>query len=658
MSVRRIRNIQAKWIPSNEVKYLENISKKKVGVHLPRNKLQEVIDFFSNRKFSVIKILNNSLKLAFEKYSTLNRSIDIIVNSQDLIRIKRQIVPIRTHLSTDILNQTIPTYLKRFSNMPAIDYTKRNLFFKLVKRGSDRNKQPPKSDYQEQRSPSTKPKMIFKNDQKLRIQERSQTCYQQGSEDHRQNDAQNVHSEYSYSIQQTSPSYCNKPERYKDCRKEPTKHSILCKKVRKCGKASVEGFEDRKKSAESEKVPTKYFEEHKKLTETECQGSSKDFKRYEQRQFDQTRSNKVFHAYDQDDRKLPAQKADKKESKILSKMDRIMICVQKHSSDTIKSFLPKKAANLEQKNSRCSKDACSNSSKLHEDILPDPAPPKSIHWSEKMRVGQHKKKHSPSICPSPIVFIPHQQSSKKKPKAEISRDLQAEGLQHSSTDSHSCVKYRTKRESSNARSSTQDSYLSRKTRYDDGDKKCFATRKYTKNQTSFVAYKSGSCEKSENPYQVKDVSDSKGDVSSLKYGLSKRPNPKEMQTTYMNRKPHKVKTRSLKKSEETYLPIRKKRKCFKGSGEWKKQKYQVRLKIFKSKNGLDPCLPTVIEVQRNDRSFIEEIQRPRLSPVHREISKLLKRPCNFKCCRLDDITKTKKRIKKGKGKVTKRKKCP
>lgn len=658
MSVRRIRNIQPKWIPSDEVKYSENTSKEKVGVHLPRNKLQEVIDFFSNRKFSAIKILNNSLKLAFEKYSTLNRSIDITVDPQDLIRIKRQIVPIRTHLSTDVLNQTIPTYLKRFSNMSAINYTKRNLFFKLVKRGSDRNKQHPKSDCQEQRSPSTKPKMVFKNDQKLRIQERSQTCFQQGSEDHRQNDAQNVHSEYSYSIQQTSPSYFNKPERYKHCRKEPTKHSDDRKKVRKCGKASVEGFEDRKKSAESEKLPTKCFEEHKKLTEADCQRSSKDFEHYEQHQFDQTRSSKVIHAYDQDDRKSPAQKADKKESKILSKMDRIMVCVQKHSSDIIKSFLPKRAENLEQKNSRCSKDACSNSSNLHEDILPDPAPPKSIHWSEKMRIGQHKKKHSPPICPSPIVFIPHQQSSKKKLKTEVSQDLQAEGLQHSSTDSPSCVECGTKRGSSNARSSTQDSYLSRKTRYDNGDKKCFSIRKYTKSQTSFVAYKSGFCEKSENPCQVENVSDSKGDVLSLKYGLSKRPNPKEMQTTYMNRKPDEVKTRSLKKSEETYLPIRKKRKCFKGSGEWKEQKYQVRLKIFKSKNGLDPCSPTVIEVKRNDRSFIEEIKRPRLSPVHREISKLLEHPCNFKCCRLDDIAKTKKRVKKGKGKVTKRKKCP
>ena len=541
-SARKLRDVRPKCIQLEEIKDGENTSAKKIEVRLPLNRLREVIDFFfwSGTSFPAIKISSNSWKLAFGKYSTLNRLRDIDIVLADLRnfhRGNRPIVPIKTPPSARnrLLNRPFFTRLTpRFHSVAAINCARRKLSLKLAKRGADKNQEPAKS----RRELSSTSREVFKD-----------RCESDVKED--------LNAEYLRSIQRASPSYSNKPGVYsaKFFPDDPPQ------------KSTEPNSEDRKKSAGNDKVSMERREDRKKSTETDFEQQRRSNARTT------SQSDKVYdRSCDRNDRRS-RDTVEEKRTRVLSNVDRIIACVQRHTSyGTVWSFLSKKSKRTP-KSIESHEDAYDGSS---EELRPDPSPPKSVHWSETTKRSQT----SLSGRPSPIVFAPH------KPRAESSRKKrEAEG-------SSSLVR------KVNDNVSKRNGCLPRRTRYENGDKKCFSSRKYAKSR-NFVAYTGGRWKEPLRMGIVKD-DDVKNDS-------------KETRRIPMDCKLHKIgETESLKKSRvETYLPRRERREGFEGSGEWKRQQYQVRLKIFKSKNGLDPCPPVTIRAQRlGDRFSPEEIKKP------------------------------------------------
>ena len=508
LSARKLRDVRPKCIQLKEIKDPGNTATEKIEVRLPRNRLQEVIDFFWDRTSSAaIKILSNSLKLAFGRYSTLNRPRDIdivLAGPRDFHRGKRPIVPTKTRPSAldHLPHPASFTHLtRRFDSAAAINYTKRQLSFKLVNRGADKNQETAKS--KRELSP------VSKDTNKDRCESE-----------------EDPNAVYLRSVQRASPSYSNKPEEYR-ARLFP---------------------DDREK-------PTERSGDGKKSTVTDREGNSTDF---EQQCRTTSQSDKVYDrsfdgGNDGESKKMSQDTIERKRTRVSSYLDKIIACVRKHSP----YLRSKKSVNRPPKNRIESRGREDTS----EETRPDPSPPRSVHWSERM-------KRSRTSHPSPIVFVPHEPRAKKR-----------EALARKA-------------------GTRRNSYLPRGMRYKNGDKKCFSTRKYASSLENFVAYTGRRSKEQLRMVKVKD--DVKNDYEEtwrIRMGCCKL---------------HKIgETECLKKSAGC-LPRRERHECFESCGEWRSQEYRVRLKIFKkAKNGLDPCPPVTIRVQQpGDRFSPGQIKKP------------------------------------------------
>lgn len=286
---------------------------------------------------------------------------------------------------------------------------------------------------------------------------------------------------------------------------------------------------------------------------------------------------------------------------------------------------------------------------------PDPPPPKSSHWSENLnKPREYRSPCSRKSSPSPMIFIPYQKSGNKRARKDSSprkypsqnrpiystckRPSRKRASVKEEDDESSCNKYRMVSEEKDER----------QIRLPVKEK---SPRK-VKSQESFGKTS-----------EISDVSDC--NTETLKYRLSKCPS---MQESLQNNKCKLPEEEFVSREETTeYSKPRRarspeKKKRYKSTGEWKKQTYQIRLKIYKTKDDLDPCPPVVSEIRPSDPGFVEEIKEPRLSPVHREIAKRLKDPCPPKYCPNVDIEKTKlkalKEKQRCKKKAKRRMKCP
>ncbi|KAK1130137.1 hypothetical protein K0M31_019821 [Melipona bicolor] len=504
LSARKLRDVRPKCIQLEEIKDPGNTATEKIGVRLPRNRLQEVIDFFWDRTSSptAIKILSNSLKLAFGRYSTLNRPRDIdivLAGPRDFHRGERPIVPIKTRPSAldHLLNRASFTHLTpRFRSVTAINYAKRKLSFKFLDRGADKNQEPARS----KREPSPASREIRED---------------------RSESEEDPNAEYLRSVQRASPSYSKKPEVYR----------------------AKLFSDDREKSAETDRG-----------------GNSTDFE--QQRRSNPRTISQSDKAYDRscdggNDRRSARDTIEEKRTRVSSNVDRIVACVRKHSP-YLRWLLSKKSEK------RTSKSVeWRGREDTSEETRPDPSPPKSVHWSERTK----RSRASLSSRLSPIVFVPHEEGSKKR---------------------------KTPARKVNDKVSRRNSYLPRKTRYENGDKKCFSARKYARSRANFVAYTGGRSKEQ------------------LRMGKSKDDPGETRRIARIGCKLHKTGETGCLKKSVGYLPRRERRERFESSGEWKRQEYRVRLKIFKKpKNGLDPCPPVTIRAQRlGDRFSPEEIKKP------------------------------------------------
>lgn len=144
-------------------------------------------------------------------------------------------------------------------------------------------------------------------------------------------------------------------------------------------------------------------------------------------------------------------------------------------------------------------------------------------------------------------------------------------------------------------------------------------------RASFATFGTTSYAKPGSSFRITDVGDSGPSVSSPRYRLSKYPSAQEM----CQSADHELPRTSIKRAEKqrySCLPSRKVAKPYKSSGEWRSQTYPIRLRIYKSRNHLDPCLPLITDVRRNDLCFAKKMEAPKLSTVHHEIVKMVK------CC--------------------------
>lgn len=145
----------------------------------------------------------------------------------------------------------------------------------------------------------------------------------------------------------------------------------------------------------------------------------------------------------------------------------------------------------------------------------------------------------------------------------------------------------------------------------------FVSRKKPRVVQQFPLTKSGRCcvdkKEQEKDLTTLDISDCNPSIAGFKYRLSKCPSVKEIQCVDVNHvssdtdvvaqpkqdaalsvceKIERQESRPQVKEEE-------KRKRFKSSNGWSRQRYKIRLKIFQKGNGhLDPCLPRIVELRQ------------------------------------------------------------
>ncbi|XP_078034020.1 uncharacterized protein LOC144468435 [Augochlora pura] len=230
----------------------------------------------------------------------------------------------------------------------------------------------------------------------------------------------------------------------------------------------------------------------------------------------------------------------------------------------------------------------------------DPLPPKPFHWSQKRRRSQ-------GLPCGPEIFIPYKSSVRPKSKHRTSpRKVHVDDLIQEP------IGYQPLKNASNRRGfnkAWQESCTSnpRIVRFE--DKKGYQTIRKIKtgeelrSETSFATLGSSSCQKPAGTFIIDDVSNARPNTSALKYRLTKCPTVDQMWQQCRCELPEvPVKSVTIPKP----IPVKRRRvQPVQGTGEWKEQRYPVRLKIFKSKDTLDPCLPTMIEVSKDRSSILE-----------------------------------------------------
>ncbi|KAL6436632.1 hypothetical protein ACFW04_004825 [Cataglyphis niger] len=145
----------------------------------------------------------------------------------------------------------------------------------------------------------------------------------------------------------------------------------------------------------------------------------------------------------------------------------------------------------------------------------------------------------------------------------------------------------------------------------------FVSRKKPRVVQQFPLTKSGHCyvEKQEKDFTTLDISDCNPSIAGFKYRLSKCPSVKEIQSIDVNHEscdscadvvaqPKQeaalfVCEKIERKESRPQVKGEEKRKRFKSSNGWSRQRYKIRLKIFQKGNGhLDPCLPRIVELRQ------------------------------------------------------------
>ncbi|XP_076292807.1 uncharacterized protein LOC143215016 [Lasioglossum baleicum] len=254
-------------------------------------------------------------------------------------------------------------------------------------------------------------------------------------------------------------------------------------------------------------------------------------------------------------------------------------------------------------------------------------PMKSNHWTQKKQPDSRTQAYGIE------VFIPYQSSIRQKVKQRPPpRKIDVQSLIQ---DPAKCQRPGTeaKPKSRVFNKEWQESSSSNPciVQFDDKKSHCFKlprgvkTGEEVRGEASFAALGSSSYQKPAGSFKMDDVNDAKPNMSTLKYRLAKCPVVKEMwqhadcQLPKISAKPVKI---------PPAIPVtRRKVAPFKASGEWGGQKYQIRLRIYKSKDCLDPCLPKMAEVTR-DRSRIDSsmIQAPKFKQTDHD--KCMTCPCS------------------------------
>lgn len=372
-------------------------------------------------------------------------------------------------------------------------------------------------------------------------------------------------------------------------------------------------------NADSSRAEEQQQQEHRKPPESvECEKSSRDSQPRESPRVESKKLSEERAAADTPAKSEP------------SKVDKLISYVREYGGSAIKKCKAETAKYMKLSKSRCAEIQHPDLSNVPQspETRPDPPPPKSDHWSEN--ASKRPKRRCPTSKPEPMVYVPYE-ASRPETSAEDSTAAdcpRGSPKPRARDESH---KFSSKTCIPGRRTGTPTS----------PHIKCVVS--FEETDERYAQLPSPAASKREKAFELDDVSDLKPNVSSLKYRLSKCPAVLKAWKVCDYPKPE-AEIKTVKLAKDCFLPRRKKWKHYKGSGEWMKQTYPYRLKVFKSKDCLDPRPPTVIEMKRGDRLAADQVKQPKLSPVHRELAKFVNSSCPPKYCSDVDIAKTKKRI--------------
>lgn len=570
-SIPRINIIYQKCTQFDKTKYLEYIFNK-ILQFSPFYKLQEGVYLSPNSK-KFTKIFDK-LENPFEKDSILNRPST--VNYQNFNFIRQQV-------STYILNRRFPIHLKRLTLTKPLainNYSKRNFSnFKLVKDGYEKyykqilekcekrtsdEKSGKKIPFKlVKKSPKRKSSKNNQEEEKIVSDNVLKKC----SAEESLNSCEQAQLINEKCIRMIEKSRHKKADKCKDARKE-------CQKIlmeHDAQKMSKEKDEKLLMKDECQKTTTRQEDQ---VEFSRCDRNQEVHSKKKNPSSSSTSSSSNPTKTSTDDSATGGQKTfqtisnnstasnsmTNEMSKVKSKMEFLVSCIKKHSSDSLKSYLFKRSDKNESKIPRNPSSHNKPNKYLpkmnasYEDIKPDPPPPPSAHWSEKMKKKSSYNKYKPTIKPTTIEYIPYEEYKKKtktlkRKSDEVKRMPKIIHIDEDSCRSPMCkkraisLKERNKKPNSRYQFSTIDKSVDSKI---DVYKK--PNRKSNKNQSA--------CES-----RLQQQGDTK--------------------------------------STDGHLIRRKRNENYKSNGEWKSQKYKVRLKIYKTKNSLDPCLPVMVEVRRH-----------------------------------------------------------
>lgn len=301
-------------------------------------------------------------------------------------------------------------------------------------------------------------------------------------------------------------------------------------------------------------------------------------------------------------------------------LSKIISQIWKSCSKSIKAKKP----------SDSSQKPCAPPKMPEDEVEQDPPPPKFVHWSQKQ--PSCRRSSSSRTASAPIVFIPYQKSSKARrskqrvpktpsatvhsPKCPCAKESQGTSRGTSTSTSRSklkacmpidtCKKPPLDTEHEKGFNEASGESCAGRTSNNLGSQRHFATLEVT-------------CDT-----QAEAATSSKPNVSALKYRLTKCPSMKGMwQTAAEPQLP--VTDVSPIEKQKSCPPPREMVEPYKSSGEWRQQRYPIRLRIFKSTGNLDPCLPVVTEVTRGSR-FVENVEATKLSSLYQN-SKMMESWC-------------------------------
>ncbi|XP_011698549.1 PREDICTED: uncharacterized protein LOC105456301 [Wasmannia auropunctata] len=264
---------------------------------------------------------------------------------------------------------------------------------------------------------------------------------------------------------------------------------------------------------------------------------------------------------------------------------------------------------------------------------PDPPPPRQPHWSENLpsycdpSLKKTTTTRSSPVKASPMIFIPDKGSRKSRAR-DTASSLQnihkaSKASDGGSPNEKECGRTDTKKapqKLDESRKCTSRCTIS----FEDRCATSLTIPPPTVNRTmdsrskQFPTFtKDGRCAekaKKKSVCTTDFVSDCSPNMASFKYRLSKCPPIKEMWSIGVKREPpvdvsvrqdafnckksKRPDSRPETASARRRLGTRLKSRAPATSNGWTRQKYKVRLKIFRKENTLDPCLPQIVELRQ------------------------------------------------------------